>query len=65
MPKKETISPRGNYILVKPDAEASRTTESGLITPDNVEKERPCFGEVIAVGSLVKDIKKGDRDLKL
>ena len=61
MSKSEKVIPRGHNILVKPDEEVSTQSSSGLVTPDNVEKERPCFGVVVAVGSLVKDIKNGDR----
>ena len=61
MKKTERVIPRGTNILVKPDEEVSTQSSSGLATPDNVEKERPCFGRVIAVGSLLRDIKNGDR----
>lgn len=54
------ITPRGKYILVKPDAEVSRESEFGIVTPENIEKEQKAFGEVVAVGSEIKDIKKGD-----
>jgi len=59
--KKIKIIPRGKQVLVKPDEEKSRILESGLVTPDNVEQERKAFGVVIAVGSEITDIKKGDK----
>jgi len=58
---KITIKPRGKQVLIKPDAEKSRESENGIITPSNVEQEQKAIGTVIAVGTDVKDIKKGDR----
>ena len=59
--KKFTITPRGKYVLVKPDGEESRVSEGGIYTPDAVEKEKKATGLVIAVSPDVKDIKKGQR----
>lgn len=53
--------PRGNQVLVRPDDEESRVSESGLVKPSNIEQEQKAIGTVIAVGAEVKDIKKGDR----
>jgi chaperonin GroES len=55
------IIPRKKQILVKPDGDESRMTESGLYKPDTVEQEKKAVGTVVAVGPDVKDIKKGDR----
>jgi len=57
------IIPRDKQVLVKPQSEESRINEFGLITPDNVEQEQKAIGEVLAVGSGIKDIKKGDNVL--
>ena len=54
------IIPRRKQVLVKPDDEAGRLTETGLYKPDTVEQERKAVGTVIAVSPEVKDIKKGD-----
>lgn len=62
--KKNSILPRGKYVLIKPEDEKSKTTDSGLIIPDNVEKEqKKASGIVLDVGSDIKDIKKGDKIL--
>lgn len=55
------IYPRSKQILVKPDSEESRESESGILTPDNVEQEKKSIGTVIEVGSEIKDISKKDR----
>lgn len=55
------IIPRAKQVLIKPDDEASRVSDSGLVRPSNVEQERKAIGTVLAVGSDIKDIKKGDR----
>lgn len=46
---------------MEPDGEESRESQHGLLTPSNVEKEQKAIGTVVAVGSEIKDIKKGDR----
>ena len=61
MSKKVKIIPRGKYILVTPDPEKSRVSDSGIVTPDNIEQEQKAIGTVEAVGSDVKGVKKGDR----
>lgn len=58
---KTKIIPRGKYILVKPDSGTVRETEHGLSVPKDVEQEQKAMGEVIEVGSEIKDIKKGER----
>lgn len=55
------IMPRGKQILVQPDPEKSRVSDHGLVTPENVEQEKKAVGTVIAVGSGIEDVKKGDR----
>lgn len=57
------IKPRAKQVLVKVDPEKSRKSKHGLYTPSNVDQERKSFGTVIAVGSEIKDIKKGDKVL--
>lgn len=59
--KKTKIIPRGKYILVKQDDEASRVTDSGLVIPDKVEQERKAVGTVKEVGPDIQDIVEGDR----
>ncbi len=47
---KITITPVGEYILVKPHKE-EETTASGLILQTSGKGERPQKGEIIALGS--------------
>ena len=56
-----TIRPRGQYVLVKPDAAESRKNSLGIILPSNVEQEQKAVGTVLAVSPDVPDIKKGNR----
>lgn len=60
MSKKLKIIPRGQYMLIEPDAEESRVNEFGLFTPSNVDREKNATGIVREVGDTVKGIKKGD-----
>jgi len=55
------IKPRKKQVLVKPDDEKSRVSDSGIITPDDVEQESKAMGTVIEVGEGIDDIKKDDR----
>lgn len=49
--KKNNIVPLGDRVLIKPVSdEEHKKTESGIIIPETVEKERPEVGKVIAVG---------------
>lgn len=48
---KRTITPLGDRILLKPQTGEGTRTESGIIIPDTVDKEKPEMGKVIAVGS--------------
>ena len=59
--KKSKIRPRAKQVLVQPDGKQSRESQFGIITPSNVEQEQKAIGTVLAVGSDIKDIKKGDR----
>lgn len=61
MKQKMKIQPRGKYILVHPAEPEARENEFGIITPTNVEQEQKAQGEVLAVGSEIKDVKVGDR----
>ncbi len=57
----KSIKPLGARVLAKQEKTTNKTA-SGLYIPD-AAKEKPEIAEVIAVGSTVKDIKKGDRVL--
>ncbi len=48
--KKNGITPLGDRVLVMPTGKEDKTTPSGIIIPDTVEKERPETGVVVAVG---------------
>lgn len=43
------LKPLGDHLIVKPISE-DKTTKSGIVLPDTVDKERPEHGEVVAVG---------------
>lgn len=60
MMKISKIIPRYDWILVEQD-ETSKETESGIMTPSNVEEEQKAIGTVINIGDEIKDIKIGDR----
>jgi len=60
-PNPETIRPRPDWVFVKPDDEDARETESGLLKPDNLEQEKKSYGTILAVGSKVGDLVKGER----
>lgn len=57
---KVTITPRGKYVLIKPEGEPERENEHGLIIPDTVEQEQKAEGVIVNAGA-VTDLKKGDR----
>jgi len=44
------IRPLGDRVLIKPIAKEDKKTESGIIIPDTVDKEKPEQGKVVAVG---------------
>ena len=69
MSTKHTIIPLGDRVLVKPTALEKTKTQSGIIIPDTVDKEKPEQGKVIAVGLgkrnddgifMPPQVKKGD-----
>jgi len=51
---KYTIIPLGKQVLVEPEGEDVRLSETGLYKPDTVEQERKAIGTVIAIGNEVK-----------
>ena len=53
------IKPLNDYIILKPLSK-EEVTESGIILPDTVDKDRPEQGEVVAVGpgKLLEDGKR-------
>lgn len=57
---KVTITPRGKYILIKPEPKPDGTNEFGLTIPDAVEQEQKAQGEVVHAGPAT-DLKKGDK----
>ena len=73
MTKVKKIVPLGDRVLVKPidTDELATKTDSGIIIPDTVSKEKPEQGKVLAVGEgryddgkLIKPrVKDGDRIL--
>ena len=56
-----TLVARGLWVLVKPIPKKSKKTKSGLVEPDNVEKEQKSVGKVISAGGWTENIKKGDK----
>ncbi len=61
MSKKVQISPLGDRVIVDPKINDGNT-KSGIIIPENANKEKPKQGEVVGVGELkdIKDVKVGD-----
>lgn len=59
MAGKAKLTPIGGNILVKAITE-DKTSASGIVLPDTIDKEKPQKGEVVALGSgkLDKDGKK-------
>ncbi|MBI2046342.1 MAG: co-chaperone GroES [Parcubacteria group bacterium] len=64
-----SIIPLGDRVLVKPTTPEKTKTQSGIIIPDTVDKEKPEHGKVIAVGEgkrnddgvfIPLQVKKGD-----
>lgn len=58
---KETIKPRGSWLLAKPVDKESHELESGLLLPTTEEQEQKSVGIVEAVGEKITDIKVGDK----
>ena len=46
------VTPLGDRVLVRPfdESELESKTDSGIIIPDTVQKDKPEQGEVVAVG---------------
>ena len=53
------FQPFGDRVLVKAQ-EPETTTASGIIIPDNADKEKPTQAKVIAIGGSTKKIEVGD-----
>jgi chaperonin GroES len=43
------FKPLSNHVFIEP-VEEEKTTKSGIVLPDSVEKEKPLKGKVLAVG---------------
>ncbi|MBZ1348713.1 MAG: co-chaperone GroES [Candidatus Liptonbacteria bacterium] len=43
------LKPLSNHIFLEP-VEEEKTTKSGIVIPDTVDKEKPMKGRVIAIG---------------
>lgn len=52
------IQPIGDRILVEPQVEET-TTESGIVLPDTVDKEKKAQGKILALGNGEKLSKLG------
>ncbi|MBD3279918.1 co-chaperone GroES [Candidatus Dojkabacteria bacterium] len=62
---KPKFKPIGPNILVKP-VEEEQKTDSGIVLPDTVDKEKPQKGKVIAIGTgIVDDGKKLQFNVKV
>lgn len=55
------ITPLGDRVVVK-RLKAETTTKGGIVLPDSAQ-EKPRQGKVLAVGSEVTELKKGNRVL--
>lgn len=53
------IKPLGEGVVIRP-TEVEEKTKSGLYLAKTASKEKPIFGEVIAIGK-VEDVKVGDK----
>ncbi len=64
------IQPLSNHVVIEPVSQEEKT-KSGILIPQNAEKERPEQGKVIAVGPgkissgkrVAMEVKEGDRVL--
>lgn len=54
-----TFKPLSNHIFIEPLSQ-EKATKSGIVLPENVEKEKPMLGKVTAVGPG-KINEKGER----
>lgn len=50
------FKPLSDHLFIEPLAQ-EKATKSGIVLPDNAEKEKPMMGKVIAVGSGKKNEK--------
>ena len=53
------LKPLFRNVFIKPLDE--QKTKSGIVLPDKINKEKPIFGEVVAIGSEVSAVKIGDK----
>ncbi len=53
------FKPLSNHIFIEPLSQ-EKATKSGIVLPENAEKEKPMLGKVIAIGPG-KINEKGDR----
>jgi len=53
------IKPLGERIVVRPSKQEDKT-KGGLYLPETADKDKSQQGEVVAVGSDFKNVKKGD-----
>lgn len=44
------IKPLSNHLFIE-SIEEEKKTESGIVLPENIEKDKPVKGKIIAVGS--------------
>ncbi len=56
MPKSLDVTPGYNYVLMEP-VEMEKTTPSGIVLPDTVDK-KPQLGKVLAIGPADDKAKK-------
>jgi len=54
------IEPRKDWLLIVPDKVEDKVSPNGIVSPDNVDKDRKAEGVVLKVGPDVEGIKKGD-----
>jgi len=57
------LVPLNENLVIQGMIENPAQTESGILIPDTIEKERPTQGVVIAVSEKIKEIKVGDKVL--
>jgi len=43
------LKPLSNHLFIEP-IEEEKTTKSGIVLPENVDREKPIKGKIIAVG---------------
>lgn len=50
------FKPLSNHLFIEPLSQ-EKATKSGIVLPENVEKEKPMMGKVVAVGEGKKNEK--------